>query len=60
ITDKQLQMLNIALKEAGYDTDEARFGFLASGLGREVTSTRDLTKAEATAAINHLRGGESA
>lgn len=54
ITDAQVRKLNILLREHGMDTCETRFGWLSQGCQREITSSKQLTKAEATRAIDAL------
>ena len=54
ITDAQVKKLNILLREHGMDTDEARYAWLSQGCAREITSSKQLTKAEATRAIDAL------
>lgn len=54
ITDAQVRKLNILLREHGMDTDEARYAWLSQGCRREITSSKQLTKAEATRAIDAL------
>ncbi len=54
ITDPQVTKLNILLRETGHDTDEARYEWLSAGCRREITSSKQLTKAEATRAIDAL------
>lgn len=40
--------------DAGIDTDEARYEWLSRGCRREITSSKQLTKTEATRAIDAL------
>ena len=54
ISDQQVKKLNILLREAGHETDEARYAWLSRGCRREVTSSKQLTKVEATRAIDAL------
>lgn len=60
ITDAQVRKLNILLREHGMNTDEARFAWLSQGCQREITSSKQLTKAEATRAIDALDKKEPA
>jgi len=50
----QVKRLNIALREAGHTTDADRYAWLSAGCRREITSSKQLTKAEASRAIDAL------
>lgn len=50
----QVQKLNILLREHGFTEDEQRYGWLSQGCRREITSSKQLTKDEASRAIEAL------
>lgn len=54
ITAQQVKKLNILLREAGHETDEDRYAWLSAGCRREITSSKQLTRAEASRAIEAL------
>ena len=54
ITASQSKMLHASLKEHGYADREAGLAYIAWVLGREVASTKDLTKADASKVIDSL------
>jgi hypothetical protein len=58
ITKAQLQKLAIVLKEAGYTDRDRGLAFIAEATGREVESSKDLTKAEASNLIDILDRSE--
>lgn len=53
-TAQQVKKLNILLREAGHETDADRYQWLSAGCRREITSSKQLTKAEASRAIDAL------
>lgn len=58
ITHPQSVKLHALLREQGADNREAGLAIISGLLGREVASTKDLTKAEASRVIDDLNGGE--
>lgn len=58
VTPAQLKKLSILLREAGFDTPEAKHGFTSTAIGREIGSAKELTKDEATKVIDILENGE--
>ena len=54
ITAAQVKAIQAALHEAGVTERTDRLEFLTSMTGRRITSTKDLTKAEASAVYDHL------
>lgn len=55
ITDQQVKALNALLREAGLTTNEDRYAWLSRGCQREITSSKQLTKVEASRAIDALK-----
>lgn len=53
-SEQQVKKLNILLREAGHTTDEDRYAWLSAGCRRPISSSRELTKQEATRAIDAL------
>lgn len=60
ISSAQLKKLSILLREAGFDTQESRHGFVAAAINREVKSAKDLTKQEAHKVIDILESSSPA
>src|SRR5690606_32615245 len=60
ITEQQIKALNASLREAGHTTDEERYAWLSAGCRREITSSKQLTKAEASRAIDALKKAQAA
>lgn len=58
-TPAQVQRLAIAMGNAGITEREARLDWLSGRLNREVTSSKELTRAEAASAINALEQGDA-
>ena len=60
ITPAQLKKLSILLRKQGFDSQEARHGFVAAAINREVGTAKELTKDEAGKVIDILEesGGE--
>jgi hypothetical protein len=56
IDEKQVQRLNILAKELGLDRDGKLAG-IAATIGREVTTSKELTKDEATKVIKAMQAG---
>ena len=56
ITPKQLGMLQASLKEAGIADRDVALAMYAEVTGRAVESSKALTKREASAVIDHLKG----
>lgn len=59
ITAAQLKKLAILLRKQGFDTRETAHGFLFAAVGREIGSSKELTKAEAIKVIDTLENGEA-
>ncbi len=57
INPAQLKKLAILLREAGFDEREAKLGFVTAAIGRDITSSKELTKDEATKVIDTLENG---
>lgn len=57
ITEPQLTKLNIQLQENGYDDRDEKLRYLSLTLGRVITSSRDLTHAEASRLIDAFEAG---
>jgi hypothetical protein len=55
ITKKQVGMVNGRLKAAGYTTDEERYAKLSELTGRDIGSSEDLSKTEASDCIEALQ-----
>jgi len=58
ITAAQLKKLAILLRKQGFDTRETAHGFLFAAVGREIGSSKELTKAEAIKVIDALENAE--
>lgn len=58
ITAAQLKKLSILLKEAGFDDRETRHAFVQTAINRDITSAKDLTKAEAHKVIDILENDQ--
>jgi hypothetical protein len=54
ITDAQLRKLHVALREAVGSDRDAGLALIGDYIAREISSTKDLTKAEASTAIDRL------
>lgn len=54
ITDRQLRMLHTLLSADHLTTHEQRTGWCSDMIGRQIASTKDLTKAEASRLIDNL------
>jgi hypothetical protein len=54
ITPAQLKKLSIQLREAGFDTRETAHAFVIAAIEREITSSKELTKDEASKVIDLL------
>lgn len=54
ITGPQLKKLSILLREAGFDSQDARHDFVAAAINRQIGSAKELTKDEATKVIDIL------
>lgn len=54
ITAAQLKKLAILLREAGFEERDAKLGFVVAAIGRDVTSSKELTKDEAGKVIDVL------
>jgi hypothetical protein len=59
ITPAQLKKLSIQLREAGFDTRETAHAFVIAAIERQITSSKELTKDEASKVIDLLEDGES-
>lgn len=57
VTAPQLKKLSILLREAGFDTPESKHGFTSAAIERDITSAKELTKAEASKVIEILANG---
>ena len=57
ITPAQLKKLAILLRQAGFDTTETKHGFVCTAINREIGSSKELTKDEATKVIGILENG---
>lgn len=57
ITPAQLKKLSILLRGAGFDSQEARHGFVAAAINRDIGSAKELTKDEASKVIDTLEAG---
>lgn len=53
-TKEQVQKLNIQLQEAGITDRDEKLMYLSGNVGREITSSKELTKAEASSLIDML------
>lgn len=58
ITQPQLTALNVGLTTLGYKDRPAIYALLTAELGREITSSADLTKAEASTLIDRIKRQE--
>jgi hypothetical protein len=54
ITPAQLKKLSIQLREAGFDTRETAHAFVIAAIERQITSSKELTKDEASKVIDLL------
>ncbi len=54
ITEAQMRKLQVLLKEKGFSTRELALAFVGDALGREVASSKELTKQEASQVIDAL------
>jgi hypothetical protein len=54
ITPAQLKKLSIQLREAGFDTRETAHAFVIAAIERQITSSKELTKDEASKVIDIL------
>lgn len=54
ITAAQLKKLAIVLREAGFTDREAKLGFVTTAIGRDIASSKELTKTEAKNIIDTL------
>lgn len=54
ITAQQLKKLSILLREAGFDTQASRHGFVSTAIERDIVSAKELTKEEASKVIDIL------
>jgi hypothetical protein len=54
ITPPQLKKLSIQLREAGFDTRETAHAFVIAAIERQITSSKELTKDEASKVIDIL------
>jgi hypothetical protein len=59
VTPAQLKKLSIQLREAGFDTQESRHGFVSAAVERTIGSANELTKDEATKVIDILESGDN-
>jgi hypothetical protein len=57
ITDAQLTKLNIQLQEGGYDDRDEKLRYLTLTLGRDIGSSKDLTRTEAHRLIEAFEQG---
>lgn len=57
VTPAQLKKLSILLREQGFDTPESKHGFTSAAIERDITSAKELTKAEASKVIEILANG---
>lgn len=57
-TKAQLTKLNILLQEAGFTEREAKLAELSTRVGRELSSSKDLTRAEASSLIDGMTPAE--
>ncbi len=60
ITPPQLKKLSIQLREAGFDTRETAHAFVIAAIERQITSSKELTKDEASKVIDILENGNHA
>ena len=58
ITDAQSKKLHAALRDAGMSSREAGLAYLSDLLQREITSTKELSKGEASRAIDDLENDD--
>jgi hypothetical protein len=58
ITPAQLKKLSIQLREAGFDTRETAHAFVIAAIERQITSSKELTKDEASKVIDILENGK--
>lgn len=58
-TQPQLTKLNILLEERGFTERPAKLAELSTRVGREVSSSKDLTRAEASTLIDELTVGDA-
>ena len=59
ITPAQLTKLAIQLKEAGHTTRETAHAFVSAAIERDITSSKELTKDEASKVIDLLENGKN-
>lgn len=59
ITDAQMKALHASFNEAGITDRDARLDFATDTVGREVTSSKDLTKDEASRVIDALKATDT-
>ena len=59
ITPAQLKKMSIQLREKGFDTRETAHAFVIAAIERQITSSKELTKDEASKVIDLLEDGES-
>lgn len=57
INPAQLKKLAILLREAGFDDRDTKLGFVTTAIGRTITSSKELTKDEASTIIDLLEAG---
>lgn len=56
-SDAQLRKLVVQAKERGLDTDEERYSAMSEAVGRRITSSKELTKREASTLIEAWTSG---